>query len=238
MRDCACSRESTESHVKVQLDRISAQIDGLQQRVDVFIARRNEAIAERASQRVASIVAAAERSAAEIKARAENDAAGIRERLLADVEAEVEVVRSTAHADAARICAEAHAQVERARNKAVTEARAEIQEVCSKLSDELRRGARTAIARIRGRAQAPLSAAPTPRVAVSTSDPLRQPAVEVGGRGQAQQISREVAAAVGELECAATVLERSLRDSRGGGTDEPQRTAASQRPDTSGSNYR
>lgn len=178
----------------VQLDRVSAQIDGLQQRLDAFAARRNEAIAERAGRHVASIVAAAEKSAAQIRAGAENDAAAIRERLLADVQAEVERIRTAAHADATRIRAEAHAQVARARDRAITEVGAEFQEVSSRLSDEIQRGARAAIARITGRAQP-------------------------SGGTRTKQITHEVAAAVDELESAATVLEQSLRDLRGGTDD-------------------
>lgn len=211
--------------IKAQLDRVSAQIDGLQQRLDAFIARRNEAIADRASERVASIVAAAEKSAAKIKAGAESHAAGLREQVLADVRTEVEMIRSRAHADAARIRAEAHAEAARARDKAISEASAEIQEVCSRLSDELKRGASAALARITGRGRPPTSAAPATQVAVSACDPLRQSAVELSGRVRAKEIAHEVKGAVAELQNAATVLEHSLRNFDGG-ADEPQPAGA------------
>lgn len=79
------SEQPVSEGVKTQLDRLSAQIDGLQQRLDAFMARRNETIADRASERVASIVAAAEKSAAEIKAAAESDAADLRKQASAEI---------------------------------------------------------------------------------------------------------------------------------------------------------
>jgi phage host-nuclease inhibitor protein Gam len=250
MRGRECSRDSSKPRsdqvsaeigpsfsepVKVQLDRVFTQMYGLQQRLDALIARRNEAIAERASRHVASIVAAAEKSAAEIRAGAQNDAARVRKRLLADVQAEVAVVRSAAHADAARIRAEANAQAARARDEAITEASAEIQDVCSRLSDELQRAASTGIARVRGGERRPTSAAPATRVAGLASDRLRQPAVEISAPARSNQIAHEVAGAVDEfhevagavdeLQNAATVLERSLRNLREGAA-EPQRAGA------------
>jgi hypothetical protein len=54
------------------------------------------------------------------------------------------------------------------------------------------------------------------------SDRLRQPAVEISAPARSNQIAHEVAGAVDELQDAATVLERSLRNLREGAT-EPQR---------------
>ena len=152
------------------------------------MARRNEAIADRASERVASIVAAAENSAAKIRADADAEAA-------------------------------------RARDKAISEASAEIQKVCSRLSDELQHEAAAVLARITGRGRPSASPASATHVAVSGSDPLRQPGVELNRRVRAKQIAHEVKEAMGELQNAATLLEHSLRTERGG-ADEPQPAGA------------
>jgi cell division septum initiation protein DivIVA len=173
-----------EPQTKFLLGRLATQIDGLQHQLAAFIARRDEAVAERASQHVASIVGAAERSAAQITAGAEEDAARIRERLLADVQAEAEAIRSEARADAARIRSDARVQAARAREEAVIEASAEIQMVCARLSEELQAGARQSIA-------------------VVDSPPAA-----------AKRITNEVDEAVVELRGAAALLEQSLHNVR------------------------
>ena len=193
--------------VKVQLDRLATQIHGLQEQLDAFIARRNEAVAERASHHVASIVAAAERSAAQITAGAETDAAATRERLLADVQAEADGIRSEAQAGAARIRTEAHSQAARARDQAIREASEEIQVVCARLSEELQAGAQAAIAEIAGGTGA----------AAPAEAPVQ---AEAEAPAPARQITDEVQDAVQELQNAATLLEQSLRDLRAIGDEQ------------------
>lgn len=213
--------------IEAQLDRLAIQVRGLQEQLDPLIARRNEAVAERASRHVASIVAAAEKSAAGIRAGAEKDAAAIRERLLAGAQADVERIRAEAQADAARIRREGYAQAARAREQVIAKARAEVQAVCSRLSTQLQVVARDAIAGIAPatRTEAALrhtpsggmsspSGTPTPGEgpADSASASLQQIAPGFPAPGRSQRITDELEDAVGELQKAAEGLERSLHD--------------------------
>jgi F0F1-type ATP synthase membrane subunit b/b' len=195
--------------VVVVLDRLATQMHGLQEQLDAFIARRNEAVAERASQHVASIVAAAEKSAAEIRAGAETDAVTVRERLLDEARAEVERIRSEAEADAARIRSEAHAHAARAREKAIAQAGAEIQAACARLSEDLQARARAALARIAGGARVEPPGAP--------AAPARG---EATGLAPGKLMTSEVYDAVQELQNAASVLEQSLRNLRATGHEQ------------------
>jgi cell division septum initiation protein DivIVA len=206
--DNATDAERPPEPIKGQLDRLATQIHGLQQQLDAFIARRNEAVAERASQHVASIVAAAEKAASEIRAGAEKDAVAIRERAMAEVQAEVQRIRSEAQADAARIRTDAHAQAARARKKAIVEASAEIQTVCARVSEELQTAATRAIA---GIVPGTTTASPA-RKLEPTATP--EPSAQVAAAAPAKRITDEVAEAVDELQSAALVLEQSLQGLR------------------------
>jgi F0F1-type ATP synthase membrane subunit b/b' len=206
--------------VVVVLERLAAQMHGLQEQLDAFIARRNAAVAERASQHVASIVAAAEKSAAEIRAGAEKDALTVRKRLLDEVHAEVERIRSEAEAnatriraeaeaDATRIRSEAHSHAARARQQAIAQASEEIQAVCVRLSEDLQARAGAALARIAGGGRAAPPGAPG-----ATAQG------EAAGVAPRKPITNEVYDAVQELQNAASVLEQSLRDLRAAGHEQ------------------
>jgi archaellum component FlaC len=201
--------------IREQLERLTSQIHALQAQLDAFIARHNEPVAERASQQVASIVAAAEQSAAEIKASAERDAGAIRERLIAEAQAEVERIRSEAYADAVRIRTEAHAEAARAREKVIVGASAEIHAVCERLADQLQAAARTAISQIAVR---PAEGAPAPIAGATPAPEAEFGAEEPPGRSRT--ITEEVEEAVDELQTAAAVLEQSLRHLRAVGDKE------------------
>jgi F0F1-type ATP synthase membrane subunit b/b' len=197
--------------VRAQLGRLAAQLHGLQQQLDLFLARRSEAVADQASQHVAAIVAAAEESAAEIRASAERDAAAVRERYLADVQAEVERISVEAQADAGRIRTEAHAEAARLREQAVTQATAEIEGFVARLGADLQASARAAVAGI---------ARGTPRAAAPVNESPRTSPGEVRALAHQKQIADEVEEAVDELQAAAAALEESLRHLRATGTEE------------------
>src|SRR5581483_4938671 len=99
--------------VRDQLERLASQIRGLQDQVEVFVSRRNDVVADQASQRVAAIVHAAEESAAEISADAQREAIEFRGRLVSEAQAEAERIRVQAQADASKIRTEAHAAAAR-----------------------------------------------------------------------------------------------------------------------------
>ncbi len=210
--------------VRARLDHLTGQIQGLQAQLDAFIARRNEAVAERASQHVGAIIGAAEQAAAEIKAGAEHDAGAIRERLLAEVQADVQRIRSEAELDAARIRTEAHALAARVREKAITEASTEIEAVCTELAERLQAAARVAIAGI-------------PRGGAVTDDPSLAPTMGPAPGHEPQpaegdiaspaapttddkRLANEVENAVDDLQSAAAALEHSLRHLRAIGEEE------------------
>lgn len=194
--------------VGAQLGRLAAQLQGLQEQLEAFTARRSQAVAEQASRHVAAIVAAAEEAAAEIRGNAEHDAAALRDRLLADVQAEVERIRADAQADAARIRTEAHAEVARMREPAIAQATAEIDAFVARLAGDLQVTARAAIARATG------STAPGGPSAAGAQPTAQAPADE-------HHIAEEVAEAVDELQDAASALEESLRHLRAIGDEKP-----------------
>jgi hypothetical protein len=207
--------------VRTQLDRLTTQIHGLQAQLDAFIANRNEAVAERASQHVASIVAAAEQAAAEIRVGAERDAAAIRERLLTEVQAEVQRIRSDAELDAARVRTEAHAHAARVRETAITEASTEIQAVCAELAERLQATARGAIAGMARGAPVGEDRIPAP-AAVSARADEPQPATSdvASPTAEGERLTNDVEDAVNDLQSAAAALEHSLRHLRAIGEEE------------------
>lgn len=178
------AEEGLAEPVKSVLDRLATQVHGLQQQLDAFIVRRNEAVAERASHHVAAIVGAAERSAAGMRAAAEAEVAATRENLMADVRAEIERIRAEAETDAAQIRSEALAHALGAREKALMDASGEIQALCGRLSDELQASAGPAVA-----SEIPAHVPPFPPV----------------------KCIAEVQEAVDGLQTATAMLEHSLR---------------------------
>jgi hypothetical protein len=192
--------------VRTQIDRLAAQIDALQARLDALISHRSEAVAERASRHVASIVAAAEASAAKIRAGAQDDATGIRDRLLADVRIEVQRIRGEAHADAQRIRAEARADADEARELAIAEMSADIQAVRVRLAADVESAARTACTLLSGRPPTPIAVSPVASDAADTA--ASSPGTT---RASLKQVASEAQAAVVELQTATDALERSVR---------------------------
>ncbi len=215
------SDDEASASVRVQLDRLTTQIHGLQSQLDAVIARRNEAVAERASQHVAAIVAAAEQAAAEIKTRAERDAAAIRERLLTEVQAEVQRIRSDAELDAARVRTEAHAHAARVREGAITEASTEIQAVCTELAERLQAAARVAIAGIARGVPGGNDPTPTPPMGLAPVGESQPVTKDVAPHtADDKRLTNEVEDAVNDLQSAAAALEHSLRHLRAIGEEE------------------
>lgn len=209
--------------VTAQLSRLAAQLQGLQQQLDAFLARRGWGVAEQASQHVGAIVAAAEESAAEITASAKNDASALRERLLADVQAEVKRIRSDAQADARRIRTEAHVEAARLRERTIARATAEIDAFVARLAGDIQAAARASIAGIGDRPPA-AAAAPAPGPASpppSTAPAIPQAPPEVSPQAQApsheKPVADDVEEALDELQLAAAALEESLHHLRAGG---------------------
>ena len=190
--------ENPPHDVRDQLERLATQIRGLQQEVEGLVARRNEAVAEQASQRVGAIVQAAERSAAEISAQAHAEAAELKERLRADAQADADRTRVEAQADASKIRTEAHAAAARLREETLAQVRHEVQRITEQLAEELQTSARIALDEVAGSLEAP-----PPVEAVAEPEP---PAIETEEVAPA-----DVEEAVDELQSAATVLEESLR---------------------------
>ena len=184
--------------VRDQLERLAGQIDGLQQQVEEFVARRKDVVAEQASHRVGAIVQAAERSAAEISAEAHRDAAELRERLRAEAQAEADRIRIEAQAEANKIRREAHAAAASLREQTLTGVRGEIERITEQLADELRTSARAAID---GVARVPVP--PPPAETMAESEPPQATTEE--------PVDADVEEAVDELQSAAAVLEESLR---------------------------
>lgn len=207
--------------VTAQLGRLAAQLQGLQQQLDAFIAGRGRNVAEQASQHVATIVAAAEESAAEIRARAEKDASAMRERLLADVQAEVERIRSEAQADAGRIRTEAHAQAARLRERTIARATAEIDAFVARLAEDIQAAARATIAGIGyppsdTAATAPDAVPAAPSTAPAAPQAPPEAPAYAAASSHDKPIADEVEEALDDLQLAAVALEESLRHLRAG----------------------
>jgi archaellum component FlaC len=192
--------EPAPEGIKDQLERLAGQIRGLEQQVEEFVARRTDAVAGQASQRVAAIVQAAEESAAEISAEAHKEGAELRERLRSEAQAEADRIRVEAQAEASKIRTEAHAAAARLREETLSEVRSEVERITERLADELRTSARAAIDAIAGSPEA--VAAPE-----AAPEPLEPPVMET----EEEAGSVEVEEAVDELQSAAAVLEESLR---------------------------
>jgi cell division septum initiation protein DivIVA len=182
--------------VRDQLERLATQIRGLQHQVEELAARRSDAVAAEASERVAAIVQAAEESAAEITAHAHQEASDLRERLRAEAQAEADRIRIDAQAEASKIRTEAHAAASLLREETLAEVRLEVDRICARLADELLTSARQAIDRIVG----------------SAASPRREPATEPSAHPEPEEPADvDVEVAVDELQSAAAVLEQSLR---------------------------
>lgn len=197
--ESATAPERPPEAVRDQLERLTAQILGLQQQVEQFVVRGSDAVSEQVNERVAGIVEAAKRSAAEITAKAQREAATLREHHHAQALAEANRIRVEAQVEAAKTRTEAHADAVRLREEALAEIRGAVDRLCARLLEDIQACANEVLDAVARRSPAP----PSPAGADPVPDE-RESKLE-------EQMTPGVEEAVDELQSAAAVLEHSLQ---------------------------